>query len=431
MAQGKKRIDITPIEQFDVLFRHEAIMKLKRVYVETDKKKKKHKRVYYVWNQLCTSMARARNTADYLNELVLTPRNFCGEAFNFYEFLDCSSIIFECVAKIFEDFGVKLSQAYDKEKVFRKSNPGRAPDIKFFRFVRSACAVHPESTNQFIEVVKRQHEFYPYAAWNDGSIREWEKTVKKDCDIVLSGWNSLPSCFYKNYCLYLDEFYTFLNKIISCLTFLEATVRNLISAYQKSKSCRKIESEETFKDRSSYCLYLRDKIFEKNSKRPKMLDGGLLICSHLLSSPIIGQGFKNVIFASTLEVRARMTRNLEQIESNDAYAPFMDLASIAAALKADNLVYISGKLSYLEEEAKKEVENDCFRSVMRAPEQYVDASFANAKFVADKLLAIEDLIDKNSINTDTSFADLFELLLQTVWEKQKSQNKPMEERENG
>ncbi len=430
MAEGKKRIDIAPIERFDTIFRHEAIIKLKRACFETDKNKKKHKRVYFVWNQLCTSVARARNTADYLNAHVLLPRNFRGEAFNFYEFLDCSSIIYECVSKIFVDFGMSLSHEYGKEKVFKKSNRGRAPDIKFFKFVRSACAVHPESTNQFTDVVKRQHEFYPCASWNDGSICNWEKTVKKDCDIVLSGWNSLPSCFYKDYCLYLDEFYAFLNKIISCLALLEPTVRKLIGAYQKSKSCKKLKGEESFGSRSSYCLYLRGKIFEKVGAHPKTPDGGLQICSHLLSNPIISRDFKNVIFANVLEVRLGMTKNLEQVGSNDAYAAFVNLVSIEATLNVKDLTCVSSKLRFLEEETRKEIESGCFWPVSRAPEQCVDADFANAKFVADKLLRIEGLIDKNLINGNTSFADLFELLLQSVWEKQESQNKPMEGKDN-
>lgn len=82
-------------------------------------------------NMICTCELRIRETSNYLNNLQLRRQNDCGEAFSFYEVVNCISIILGCTEALFFCLGKHLDQEYGKEKFFAKSNRKRKGDIAF------------------------------------------------------------------------------------------------------------------------------------------------------------------------------------------------------------------------------------------------------------------------------------------------------------
>ena len=87
---------------------------------KTGKDNKKHKFEYY--NLLCTCILRIRETANYLSQFHFKQDNECGQAFDFYEFINCLSIIFGCTESLLNLFDIKLKDCVGDKTYFIKSN---------------------------------------------------------------------------------------------------------------------------------------------------------------------------------------------------------------------------------------------------------------------------------------------------------------------
>lgn len=416
---SNNKIDITPLGDFIELSHHDSIVyrkiKLKKINIQT---KKNEKQSYNPYNQVCTCIIRVRETAWYINTLSLKKENQCGEAFNFYEFINCCSIIFECVNMLFFLFDKKLSDSYKNNRFFIKSNKKKnVNDFDFFKFVRSATSVHPENTDRYSEITTLKHEFYPYAVWNnDKSFLN--KNDLTDFDIGLISWNSKPSCYNKNYYLYIDEFFNFVNAVIFCLKDLKPVMQNMIN--DNKKVIKKLKPESLFKTGKDYCLYLRKRLQNCNLKKNEFADGGLLIASHILSNKILNNNFKNEILKNVRKLSSTMIKDIEEIGYDDVYKEF-DISKALGPLNAPNYSYISEKFYYLEYKANNEIKNNkydnCWKSLR---EEENNCNYSDAEWITYLLLcSVENFYNIDEIKQVKSFTDLFEITLQTVWEKNK------------
>ena len=238
MIENKIKINPKIIEEFSKLTATDCIV-YRKITIQDNKGRKQK---YLTHNQVCTCIIRIIETCKYINTLDLKKENQFGQAFNFYEFVNCCSIVYECINTLFNIFHQKLETFYGKTKVFTKSNKTKTNDIKFFKFIRSASAVHPEHTDRYNKITKLKHEFYPYAIWNiDKNMFFLHKNSPKDFDIGLVSWNSKPTCYNKHYYLYINEFYEFTNEIISCLIYLIPVVNNLIEIDKEKRRCKRLK----------------------------------------------------------------------------------------------------------------------------------------------------------------------------------------------
>lgn len=111
--QSKERIDLKPLERFCDLTRND-LFPSKRIIV----KDKKNKPIgsYLSNNLISVCIVRIRETSQYLNQFQFRKKNEFGEAFDFYEMINCISIIKECVYSLFKHFKLSLKKRMQREE---------------------------------------------------------------------------------------------------------------------------------------------------------------------------------------------------------------------------------------------------------------------------------------------------------------------------
>ena len=130
-------------------FNYEYLDQLNKLISYSDvhfKSKRKKKLVgniyayYQYYNAIAASIIRIRETSKYLENFKFRKENDFKQAFDFYEFINCISIVFECINELFSIYNLKLCEEYKKTniKVFKLSNRTNQDDITFFKFIRSA-----------------------------------------------------------------------------------------------------------------------------------------------------------------------------------------------------------------------------------------------------------------------------------------------------
>jgi hypothetical protein len=180
---------------------------------------------------------RIQHTIDYLNMRHVSKKNLAGEAFDFYEIVECISIILECSVGIYSCFREDPKTFLGTKRSFIRSNTSKASDYEFFKFVRSAVIAHPVDTTRHQLVTRVPGEFYPSAFWStsyiDGSRRPERYvvlTTDYDDNQIENFFNEeknekLASSFpqtSKTYCLFLNEFFDFAQEIVDSFSTLLA-----------------------------------------------------------------------------------------------------------------------------------------------------------------------------------------------------------------
>lgn len=374
-------------------------------------------------NMICTCELRIRETSNYLNKLQLRRQNDCGEAFSFYEVVNCISIILGCTEALFSCLGKRLDQEYGKEKFFAKSNRKRKGDIAFFKFIRSASSVHPEKTDRHTDLAKSKHEFYPYAIW--GNNMDFDKDAPKGYDVKLVYWNSKPNCYSRGYYLFLEEFFQFANHVVSLISKLNPLVQDIIDNSKEKLRCKTLKNASQFPTRSEYCLYLRKCLEKRNIEEYEFPDGGLLIASHILSNYLLGEGFKDFIFQRVKRIAKKMKEDITEIEFDDIYGD-LSLSAVLTVENCHNPGYVAEKYhSYLDRETKREIETQefkPFRPSLRNEEN--NMNYDDAEWAAHILLTrIDGFHDIKKLKKAYSFSDLYEITLETIWKRMKELGK--------
>ncbi len=415
MSKCRKCIDLKPINQIYELINSDVFAKV----FNDEKQKENNNSDHLNWNKLCTAIIRIEDTVDYVNDLNICHKNLHKEAFNFYELLNCFSIILGCVVCLFKEFKMEIENVYGQKKTFLKSNKSDSPDIKFFKFVRSACAVHPENTTRYQETTKTKDEIYPYAIWNDECFYAITSNFPKDCDVILTAWKSDQSSLGKEYYLYIDEFYEFINDVVSCSQALIPVIEKRIGNYKLTTICSNLRGENEFAGRCEYCLYLRGELLSKSGAFQGAPDGGLLVASHLFSNEMISSNFKDVIFGNVLTIKEQMAINVDRIGFYDVFLDFMNLEDIENELKTEIWFCLLKEAEFLADESKREIEQNQAFPFRDSPEFVYEETFANARFAAKRITSVKGLFDEELLKKTISFPDLFDLLLQSVWEKKR------------
>lgn len=369
-------------------------------------------------NLISVCIVRIRETSQYLNQFQFRKKNEFGEAFDFYEMINCISIIKECVYCLFEHFKLSLKKECEGKKIFSKSNKKKTDDFEFFSFIRSASSVHPQDTTYHADNLTYKHEFFPYAYWKEDSLDILDKDAPDDYDINLISWNSNPNCGRHPYYLYLEEFFEFANYLVSRISDLNPCVQNIIEQQKEKMCCKRLKSVKKFSNHSEYCLYLRGRLKNKNKGRDEFPDGGLLVASHILSNDLIGKEFKRFIFQRVQRIAKKMKKDITEIGYEDTYEGLC-LYDALRDFNVFNKDYVSSKFhEYLEREALYEIENKTFQSFK--PILLNKKPYSNAEYAASLLFnRIPHFYDLEQILKADSYADLFEITLERIWLKTK------------
>ena len=78
------------------------------------------------------------------------------------DFLNYGQTLIDCIAIIGKIYGLKYNSQNDCSSFHQKGNNGKGNDEKYFKYLRSLCAVHPLATTAHGEYQGEQPEWCPY-----------------------------------------------------------------------------------------------------------------------------------------------------------------------------------------------------------------------------------------------------------------------------
>ena len=187
MLNNNERFDLTYLEElYDIIYCNECFEHIKRT-----KKTKKRAYTYQYKNCLLTCIIRIRETVEYLDKFKFRKNGAERQAFDFYEFVNCISIIDGCIKILFEVLSPNQKNYYpENERVFMASNKAKSNDHDFFSFIRSASSVHPAETDRQEKTIGKKVEFYPYCEWLDPDCHGPSGEIPESADIVMRSLGS-------------------------------------------------------------------------------------------------------------------------------------------------------------------------------------------------------------------------------------------------
>ena len=160
----------------DTINSEQEISTKKRQTLRINKKEKE----YPAWSLMCAIMDRIDDTVDYLNQLKLNTGKYPKSAFDFFDFMNQSSVMIDCIEIMAKIYEVSFDNENQSTEIFgEKGDNGKGTDKKYFDYLRSLCSVHPVETSYYDKMYQKDDfECCPYVVWNTGRI--WDK---KDCNL--------------------------------------------------------------------------------------------------------------------------------------------------------------------------------------------------------------------------------------------------------
>ncbi|TVL41191.1 hypothetical protein A9X84_00745 [Brachyspira hyodysenteriae] len=133
------------------------------------KLKKNSSKEYNAIHTIYASLDRLNDTAIYLNEMVLNKTNL-PRAFDFYDFINNSYVIINCIYHIAEVFNIDLSDI--KENKCNLQNiigldcmTYECSDDDYFNYIRSISSVHPIVTDRHYKICGKSFHSSPFSVW--------------------------------------------------------------------------------------------------------------------------------------------------------------------------------------------------------------------------------------------------------------------------
>ena len=119
-----------------------------RINLSMNKKCYSSKKSYNAWNKICAILDRLQDTLEYINRCTLG-RCKSKSAFDFYEFINNSYVVIDCIRVIGKIYGKndEIKTIESSQEIFGDALNAGGNDNLFFNYIRSLCAVHPIETN--------------------------------------------------------------------------------------------------------------------------------------------------------------------------------------------------------------------------------------------------------------------------------------------
>lgn len=213
---------------------------------------------YFAWNRTCAAMDRLEDTLSYLNSIELGKDKEARSAFDFYDFINNTYIVIDCIKTIGKIFRVDNGLIDDIEKsndVFGNRLGDNCTDQKYFEYIRALCSVHPLCTN-------RQKEFLNGNNFHCCPFVTWRKTLTwydgKDADLMAFIYQSNGEHTI-HLGLYVSQFEQYLNKWIDFIPkIIEAKNTYTDNEYKKLKQEPVKYLSDFNNDIVRYLIYLKE-----------------------------------------------------------------------------------------------------------------------------------------------------------------------------
>lgn len=180
------------------------------------------------WDCICSCVHRIRDTVEYLNDQKLGVQKY-RSAFDFINFINNASVVLDSVDMLAAIFGVDLSEENARTEAFNQTGRnGKGTDKKYFKFLRSLCAVHPVETSRYMDMYQETDIVTcPYLTWIRGTILEsaW------DCDLHAHAFVNEANSWGEDICVHMDQVFAHIEYRYSLLDKIGAALER----YQERK----------------------------------------------------------------------------------------------------------------------------------------------------------------------------------------------------
>ena len=203
------------------------------------------------WAKICAIMDRLDDTSLYLNSLELQKSSSVISVFDFYNFMNNSATMLDCINFLAEIYEFDFSSEDYKSDIFNQvGKTGNGTDKRYFEYLRSLCSVHPIETSRHSEFQDdfTQIECSPFVRWNDSSLLD-----DRESDLIAIVYVNNPQQFSKYVGIKLSEVFSYIehryNLLQRLIEHIDLYYQGIIDEY------RKIPLKTVF-DFSDYCDYL-------------------------------------------------------------------------------------------------------------------------------------------------------------------------------
>ena len=176
----------------------------KRQTLKINRKEKE----YPAWSLICAIMDRLDDTVDYLNQLQLNTGKYRRSAFDFFDFMNQSTVIIDCIDTLAKVYDISLAEEDRETDIFNQTgSDGSGNDRKYFEYLRSLCSVHPVETSYYYKTYQdNDFESSPFVAWNDEHIFR-----DRSCDLHAIVYINKENDYHKRVKIKIKEIFEYVS----------------------------------------------------------------------------------------------------------------------------------------------------------------------------------------------------------------------------
>ncbi len=226
---------------------------------------------YLAWLRMCACVDRIYDTLQHINLMQIKRNDDEGSAFVFFDFLNHSCVVIDCIRRMGKIFGVpadEFKKVESVQDVFGDVLNVSGTDAQFFEYIRSLCVMHPVDTNysRHPYLHKAAVHCCPFVRWShglngSGDLYAHVYEIKQHKSVVEFDRQNEQNIF--RIPLYLDQFEKYLSKWIEFLAVvIEAIKRYNDSVYDDYREIP-IKSRNEFETDIEYFRHLKG----ENQKR--------------------------------------------------------------------------------------------------------------------------------------------------------------------
>ena len=238
------------------------------ISLKASKAVKYGKKPFPSWNRICVIMDRIEDTADHLNNLVLTPRDDNRCAFDFLDLINHASVLTECIYEMARLYDIDMAEYESSCEVFHQ--PGfdrKGSDTQYMKYLRSLCSAHPIETKQHRSYLTGSFECCPFVAWQNSFSME-----RRPCDLYALIYTTQTGNHYKTIPIHLSQIFQYIESQYGLIeTVIIPGIEAYKERYREEFRNKPMKAEEEFDSYIDYLCYLR----EEENKR--FGDDGLYI----------------------------------------------------------------------------------------------------------------------------------------------------------
>lgn len=223
--------------------------------------KKKQIKEYRAIDTIYVSLDRLNDTAVYLNEMVLNRTN-SPQAFDFYDFINNSYVIINCIYHIAEVFNIDLSDIKENKHYLQNiigldCIKDECSDDDYFYYIRSISSVHPIITDRHQKICGDSFHTSPFSIWLTGINKNTYLCIRRYVDFEIKD-------------IHLD-IYDIYQYIYSKIDFIDEIIKN-VNDYifiEKEKLINtNMKSKNDFINYIDYLFYLKEEANDRDINFP-------------------------------------------------------------------------------------------------------------------------------------------------------------------